>query len=155
MTSIEGKILYHCQLNITDKVSDSSLAGLLAFVANALAGVWIKYSPHSSVSIAATACMGLAFVYLMHLYFRWTPYYTGRTRPSRNAAIRVSIHLSSHNLLMTSFPRHSLPCRFIMSLSLSLSLKANTATWDQASNARLPCYGHTDSGLADSNSSSA
>ena len=65
------------------------LSGLLMFVINVLAGVWIKYNPYSSVSIASSACIGLAFVYLVLLYLRWTPYLTGYTKPARNSAVKV------------------------------------------------------------------
>lgn len=65
-------------------------AGLLGFAANNLAAFWIKFIPYTGISIAATTCMGLAFVYLLNVYLRWTPFYVIFNKAAREAAMKVT-----------------------------------------------------------------
>lgn len=87
-TSVTNKCCLHC-MQISCSCWYWDLAGLASFVLNVVAGVWIKYNPYSSISIAATACMGVAILYLLLLYSRWAPYLTGYTRRSRGQAYNV------------------------------------------------------------------
>ena len=91
------------------------LTGLAAFLVNIVSGIWIKYKPYTSVSIASTACVVAALVYLLLLLIRWSPYLTGSTKTSRKTAVSVRAHFVFWEFI--SQPRNNaLQCTCIHSL---------------------------------------
>lgn len=82
--------------------------GLAAFVVNVMSGAWIKYSPFTRISVAATVIMSLAMIYLIQLHFRWAPYLRSRIQSGMNFSEQVE-HLFSGHASKNALPRTMQP----------------------------------------------